>query len=188
MNGGPPMGEWPSGHENFRPGNDVALKHGAYSPTVISEKAAEVHAALLDVAPYLAEPKFLPAVNRYLQATAREALLHDHIVAVSADRGPKAVASRTWEQATAAARLAAKLGDDLGLSPLGHARIRSLSVGAEATEATLADLAAQGRSTSGWATYIESQERPPSVSRGAPREIEPESESTGVSTPESEAE
>jgi hypothetical protein len=47
-----------------------------------------------------------------------------------------------WEQATAAARLAAELGSDLGLDPISHARIRALSSGAEAIEAaaSLAEL------------------------------------------------
>jgi hypothetical protein len=144
---GPARGySWPP----FEPGNLKALRHGANSPRLIAEKAREVHAALLDVAPYLAEPKFLPAVNRYLQAAAREALLHDHVSRVSAGQGPGAVPSRTWEQATAAARLAAKLATDLGLDPIGHARIRALSVNAEAVEMTLGDLMAEGRRTTGW--------------------------------------
>ena len=117
------------------------------SPRAIAAKAAEVHAQLIALVPYLAEPKFLPAVNRYLQAAAREALLDSHITALSAEKGTGAVPSRVWEQATAAARLAAKLGSDLGLDPIGHARIRALSTGAEATEASLvhrlADVARQ---------------------------------------------
>lgn len=124
-------------HDAFEPGNIVALRHGAYSPRAIAAKAAEVHAALLEAAPYLDQPRFLPAANRYLEAAAREALLHAHIVAVSAEKGPGGVPSRVWEQATAAARLAARLGSDLGLDPIGHARIRALSSGAEATEASL---------------------------------------------------
>jgi hypothetical protein len=151
MIGTPRMAEWPSGHDPFEAGNDVALKHGAYSERVIAQRAVEVHKALLDCAPYLSEPKFLPAVNRYLQAAAREALLHDHIVSVSEATGAGAVPSRVWEQATAVARLAAKLGSDLGLDPIGHARIRSLSVNAEAAEMTLGELMAEGRRTTGWA-------------------------------------
>jgi hypothetical protein len=73
---------------------------------------------------------------------------------VSAKDGPGSVSSRVWEQATAAARLAAKLGSDLGLDPIGHARIRALSAGAEVTEATLADLAATGAQTSGYREHV----------------------------------
>lgn len=132
---------WPP----FEKGHTASLRHGANSPRAVAERAEQVHAELLTVAPYLAEPKFLPAASRYLQAAAREALLHQHIVTLSDEKGPGAVPARVWEQATAAARLAAKLGSDLGLDPIGHARIRALSVGAEATEASLADLTAEGR-------------------------------------------
>jgi len=125
-------------------GHTLSLVHGANSARAIAAKVTEVHSELLTIAPYLAEPKFIPAVHRYLSAAAREALLDDHIRSVSAEKGAGAVSSRLWEQATAAARLAAKLGSDLGLDPIGHARIRALSTGAEATEATLADLATRG--------------------------------------------
>lgn len=132
---------WPP----FQPGHTLSMVHGATSPRAIADRAEQVHAELLAVVPYLAEPKFAPAVARYLAAAAREALLHEHIQAVSAERGAGKVPARMWEQATAATRLAAKLGSDLGLDPIGHARIRALSAGAEATEATLADLVAEGR-------------------------------------------
>jgi hypothetical protein len=137
----------PAGERHmFVPGNtDAVVTHGATSPRAIAERAEQVHAELLAVAPYLAEPKFAPAANRYLQAAAREALLHEHITRLSDEKGPGAVPARVWEQATAAARLAARLGSDLGLDPIGHARIRALSAGAEATEASLADLVAEGR-------------------------------------------
>lgn len=129
----------------FEPGNDVALRHGAYSERAIAERAEQVHGELLAVAPYLDEPRFIPAVQRYLSAASREALLDEHIRTVTAEKGAGAVPARAWEQATAAARLAAKLGSDLGLDPIGHARIRALSAGAEATESSLTDLAAEGR-------------------------------------------
>jgi hypothetical protein len=119
--------------------------HGAESPAEIEKRAGVVHSALLEHAPYLSEPRFIPAVDRYLRAAAREALLHDYIQDVAAEKGAGAVPSRVWEQATAATRLAAKLGSGLGLDPIGHARIRSLSSGAAESEQSLADLAAEGR-------------------------------------------
>ena len=129
----------------FEPGNTKSLVHGAESERVISARAVEVHAELLRVAPYLNEDKFIPAVNRYLQAAAREGLLHDFITATCDEKGPGAVPSRTWEQATAASRLSAKLGSDLGLDVIGHARIRALTVGAEVGAASLDGLMAEGR-------------------------------------------
>ena len=131
----------------FPPGNKVALRHGAYSAEVIAARAKQVHVELLAYAPYLDEPRFLPAVARYLAAASREALLDEHIQQVSAEKGTGAVPARVWEQCTAAARLASKLGSDLGLDPISHARIRALSAGAESSEAnaSLAELSAEGR-------------------------------------------
>ncbi len=135
----------PPRHDDFEAGNTVAVRHGAYSERAIAAKAAEVHGALLAAAPYLADDKFMPAVNRYLQAAAREALLHNHIEKLSASKGAGSVPIRMWENATAAARLAARLGSDLGLDPIGHARIRALSAGAGVAEASLDDMQAEGR-------------------------------------------
>lgn len=131
--------------EPFQPGHTKSLVHGSESPRAINARAVEVHAELLRYAPYLDEPRFLPAVNRYLQAAARESLLHDFIMTTCDTKGPGAVPSRTWEQATAASRLSAKLGSDLGLDVIGHARIRALSVDAEVGQASLADLIERGR-------------------------------------------
>jgi hypothetical protein len=131
----------------FEPGHTLSLRHGAYSERAIAARAEAVHAELLTFAPYLDEPRFLPAVQRYLDAAARELLLHEHVERLSAEKGTGAVPARVWEQATAAARLAAKLGSDLGLDPIGHARIRALSAASGASEASqsLAELTEQGR-------------------------------------------
>ena len=67
MSGGLARGySWPP----FEAGNSAALVHGAHSARAIAAKAAEVHSELLTIAPYLAEPKFIPAVHRYLTAAA----------------------------------------------------------------------------------------------------------------------
>jgi hypothetical protein len=50
----------------------MALQHGAYSERAIAERAEQVHSALLEFAPWCREDRYLPSVNRYLQATARE--------------------------------------------------------------------------------------------------------------------
>lgn len=139
----------PAGVERppFEPGNTIGQRHGAYSPAAIAERAQAVHAELLTFAPYLDEPRFMPAIERYLHAASREALLDEHIRTLSAEKDAGAVPARVWEQCTAAARLAAKLGDDLGLSPIGHARIQALSAGAAASgaAASLAELSAAGK-------------------------------------------
>lgn len=128
----------------FEEGNTVALVHGGNSQRAIAAKAIEVHETLIDHAPYLAEAIFAPQVNRYLQATAREQLLHEYIIKLSDDKGPQAVPSRVWEQSTAATRLAAKLADDLGLSPRGHAELKAIAASAETAESSLSDLRRRG--------------------------------------------
>ena len=128
--------------------------HSVTVPTVsapIAERAALVHAALFDVAPWCAEDKFLPSVNRYLQATAREQLAHEALMASTK------LSPRLLETATAAARLAWQMGDQLGLTPAGHARLKLLVAGATEAEASLADLAEQGRQTTGYRRMIEAQ-------------------------------
>jgi hypothetical protein len=134
----------PPRHPDFEPGNVLALTHGAQSGRAIEARAAEVHEQLLELAPWCDRPHFLPSVSRYLQAAAREALLHSHIVRLSADKGPGAVPARVWESATAATRLAHTLAGDLGLTPLGEARLRAVAGTAAVTELSLADLMAQG--------------------------------------------
>ncbi len=122
---GPARGySWPP----FSNGNMKAVTHGGNSERIIAEKAREVHDAPLDVAPYLAEPKWIPAVARYLRAAAREELLDAHVSRLSAEKGAGAVPPRVWEQATSSANLAARLGSNLGLDPIGHAKITSLAV------------------------------------------------------------
>lgn len=126
-------------HPDFEPGNSAALKFGVYSPVVIEAKAAEVHAELLRVAPWCDEERYLPSVLRYLQATAREQLAHEAIANSSK------VSPRLFEVATACARLAWVMADQLGLTPAGHARLKVLVADATSAEAGLADLAERGR-------------------------------------------
>jgi hypothetical protein len=128
----------------FSEGNTAHLVHGAASARIIAAKAAEVHASLLELAPYLSDPLFAPQVSRYLEATAREQLLHAYVVSVSEDKGAGRVPQRLWEQATAATRLAAKLADQLGLSPRGHAELKAIAGQAEMTAYSLAQLGEAG--------------------------------------------
>lgn len=129
---------WPP----FEPGNKAALRHGAYSPSVIEAKAAEFRERLFDVCPWIDPDRDVVAVARFLRAEARALMLHQLILDISAERGAEKVPVRTWEQAAAADRLAAQLGNVLGLDPTGRARLQQTVA---STEATLADLKDQGR-------------------------------------------
>jgi hypothetical protein len=128
--------------EPFAEGNRAALVHGTYSPAQIEKRAAAVHGALLEVAPWVAEEHYAPSVDRYLKATAREQLAHDALL----DRGADGKGfTRLLETATAASRLAWFMGDALGLTPTGHAKLKMLVAGAVEAEASIGDLAAEGR-------------------------------------------
>jgi len=134
----------PPRHPDFEDGNSLALVHGAQSERAIEAVAAEVHATIREVAPWLAQDHFAPSVHRYLRAAAREQLLDQFIASTVESKGAGKVPSRTWEQATAATRLAHTLAGDLGLTPLGEARLRAVAGSAAVTEMSLADLVAQG--------------------------------------------
>lgn len=127
---------WPP----FEPGNTLSLRHGAFSPQAIAAKAEQVHNELVLQAPWLAEEKYAPALKRYLDATAREALAHNALMA-----SPNRVSPRLVEAATAAARLAWQMGDALGLTPAGHQKLKLLVAGAAVAEVDVANLASEGQ-------------------------------------------
>ncbi|HEX3842657.1 MAG TPA: hypothetical protein VHU85_17835 [Acidimicrobiales bacterium] len=122
----------------------MAIKNGARSDRAVDLVAEEVHATIREVAPWLAEDHFAPSVHRYLRAAAREQLLDQFIASTVEAKGAGKVPSRTWEQATAATRLAHTLASDLGLTPLGEARLRAIAGTAAINELSLADLMAEG--------------------------------------------
>jgi hypothetical protein len=88
---------------------------------------------------------FLPQVARYLRAAATESLLDEYVERTAAERGIERISFRVFEQLNSARRLAARLASDLGLDPLGHAKILSLKTSADVGQAGLESLAAKGR-------------------------------------------
>ncbi len=132
---------WPP----FEDGNTAALTHGAYSESVVTERAAQVTHNLFALAPWLADdPIYVIPVARFCRVEARSQLLAEAIAEKGADKGILTVGARMIEAAAATDRLAAKLGDDLGLSPLGKAKLKALTAAGEIGIASLADLAERG--------------------------------------------
>ena len=128
--------KWP----DFEPGNAVALSHGGYSPAAIDERAVEVRHHLFELAPWLNDdPTYVIQVARFVRVEARAQLLGDAIASKAADKGILSVGARLLEAATAADRLAARLADDLGLSPLGRARLKTTVAAGELGEASLVE-------------------------------------------------
>jgi hypothetical protein len=135
----PPRGySWPP----FEKGHTLSLVHGADSERSIAARAELVRPRLYEVCPWLHDTLDVIAVDRFLRAEARALMLHEHIVSVTEEKGAGKVPVRLWEQVTAADRLAAQLGNTLGLDPTGRARLQQTLA---STEAILADVEADGR-------------------------------------------
>lgn len=126
-------------------GNTRALTHGGYSESAITERAALVSHHLMDLCPWLAEdPAYVIAVARFVRVEARSQLLGEAIAMQAAERGILKIGARLLEAAAQTDRLSAKLGDDLGISPLGKARLKAETAQGELGEAALVGLAETG--------------------------------------------
>jgi hypothetical protein len=104
-------------------GNFGAVRHGAYSDRIITEKADHIRGLLLSSYPYLADETFSEAVLRYCRAEARAVLLHDYVMEKAETKGVEAVKPYLWSEVRGADALAQKCGSDCGLDPAGHAKI-----------------------------------------------------------------
>lgn len=109
---------WPP----FEPGNMAHLKHGAWSPSLIEPRAAELVEAALAETPYLTEPRYTASVWAWARAEARILLLSDYLdrVGLLDDRGRPRGAVDTLLRCES---LAAKARTVLGLDPLSRARL-----------------------------------------------------------------
>jgi hypothetical protein len=117
---GPARGySWPP----FEKGNMVAARHGAFSERVIEQRAAEIRSYLTSSFPYLAEETFNEALLRYCRAEARSRMLHQYVMDVAETDGVQAVRPYLWTETSRAESNAQKFAQDLGLDPMGHARI-----------------------------------------------------------------
>ena len=68
-------GSWPP----FAPGNQVSIRHGAWSPRRVDPIAAELVEHALSSAPYLVDPSYAPAVHAWADSEARAQLLRDYV-------------------------------------------------------------------------------------------------------------
>jgi len=127
------------------PDNKLALKHGVYSPATIEQRAVIVRDHLVDICPWLDRDEFAPAVARFVRVEARAIMADDYICEVAETKGFAKVPVRLLEVAASTDRLAAQLGESLGLDPLGRARIAQLASSAESNAASLAELQAKGQ-------------------------------------------
>jgi hypothetical protein len=154
---GPARGySWPP----FEPGNTAAVKTGGRSPRIRAAKADELEPGFCDWlagnAPWATAAALeLQRVN-YLWSKAAVELYAPTVVKVLA--GEATMSTRDIETFLSALRNEREALRDLGLTVLTKAQLAQTVA---STEATLADLAAQGRQTSGYqANAIDAEPEP----------------------------
>jgi hypothetical protein len=116
---------WPP----FEKGNEVGLRHGAFSPRKIEPRAAEYVDAVLEVATvdgstvsYLADPTYQPALIAWSRAEAQQDLLEEFL----AEGGPIDEDGKVRPAADLlerVARRAERMRSRLGLDPLSRASL-----------------------------------------------------------------
>ncbi|MDN5919512.1 MAG: hypothetical protein L0I76_31175 [Pseudonocardia sp.] len=121
-----PAGEWrpafPGQRPPFRPGHEVNLRHGAFTPRIVEPRAAELVEAVLaepDVA-YLATPSYRPSLHAWARAEAQVELLAAHLAGRDFDDLDALSARAQLERAEGRAAAARTR---LGLDPLSRARL-----------------------------------------------------------------
>jgi hypothetical protein len=127
------------------PGNLLALKHGADSPRIVAALARIVREEVISQAPWIIEPIFEEAVERYCRASATARLLSDHIFEVCEKQGAEMVPIRLWEGLVASQNLASRCGADLGLTPLSRAKLAALTTSTEVAAQSLNQLGETGK-------------------------------------------
>jgi len=144
-----PKDEWkpnPNPRKPFEKGHTLSLVHGADSERALEARAAELRPKLFELCPWLEQVDVI-AVSRFLRVEARSLILEAYMAGLIDQGGPGKVPIRMWEQANATDRLAGDLGTKLGLDTAGRAQLRQTVA---STQATLADLKAQGEATKGY--------------------------------------
>lgn len=104
---------WPA----FEPGNTVARRHGAQSPSTLRELALVARDALLDECPWLHQPEFTAAVEALCWAEAQCELYRKHFA--EAEELMEAKGLDRWDRAEARA---SRLRGELALTPTGFVR------------------------------------------------------------------
>jgi hypothetical protein len=137
---------WPP----FEVGHFVPVKSGARSPRIVASLSAAVADAIVEDHPWLADRRHALALSQLAGAEATRLLLQDYHERLAAEKGAGAISPRMVEAKATAERLAAKLAERVGVTPMGRARLAAVAVSAELGEAALADLAATGRQTPGF--------------------------------------
>lgn len=104
--------------------NLYGVKHGAYSPFMISQAAAAVAECLIGQYPWFFETD-LPGVEQYCRCEGQARLFDEYLAHVMETRGVGAVSTDQFKTGALLNSTAMKAAEALGLTPLGRTRILS---------------------------------------------------------------
>ena len=117
--------------------NKLALKHGTYSPIIITAKADELRPTVTSAAPWTTAPEFAGTLELYCRTLATALLGLEHIANVAETQGYGKVPPRLIETVNAMTNTALRAGTLLGLDPRAKAQIMALSASTESSLAAL---------------------------------------------------
>lgn len=135
----------------FQPGNEMAVKSGAYSPRRVDPLAAELVAGVLAAAAdpstttgYLLEASFRPALWSWARAEARIQLVTEWLADVGGDIAPNGEVRPSAEYLRRWEAQALKHREQLGLTPLSRARMgRDVAAGSVDMARIMSELEAE---------------------------------------------
>jgi hypothetical protein len=113
---------------------------------MLEAKSAELHAALVEVAPWVTELD-RGAVDRYVRHETKAVLLSDYVITVAFEEGPEHVPVMLWDASTRAELAADKLAGAIGLTPESRAKLLKDIGSAKRDAASIKDLMAKGAAT-----------------------------------------
>jgi hypothetical protein len=115
------------------PGNTLALRHGANSPRLVSERAAEILEEYREKYPWLNAELDGVLFDDFIKSKARLDMLHEYVAGIISGEveayprkgfprtGVEAVPDRLWQQLARESRIVADLGAKLGFAPTNRA-------------------------------------------------------------------
>lgn len=150
----------------FAPGNEMAVKHGAFSPRRVDPLAADLIERMLadagapgSTTGYLLEASFQPALWSWARAEARCQLVSEWLWDNGGDIEPNGEVRKAAEYLRRWEAQALKHREQLGLSPLARARMgRDVAAGRVDMARVMAELEAEESAAAGRPVDVDASE------------------------------